>query len=60
MSKRVRVVNWIAYTCVGQAVLVIIIVVFVKCEQCHKSSANNKEYLSETELTNSYLKDFKR
>ena len=31
----------------GQAVIIIIIVVSVKCELWHKSSANNKEFLSE-------------
>ena len=47
MKKTVAVVRRIANTCVEQAVVVIIIVVSVKCEQCHKSSANNKEFLSE-------------
>ena len=48
VNKIVAVVSKIANSCVGQAVMVIIIVVSVKCEQWHKSRVNNKEYLSET------------
>ena len=47
-NETVAVVSKISNSCVGQAVIVIIIVVFVKCKQWHKSSANNKEFLSET------------
>ena len=43
-NKIVKVVSRIANSCVGQAVIVIIIVVSVKCEQWHKSSENNKEF----------------
>ena len=46
-NKIVAVVSRIANSCVGQAVIFIIIVVSIKCEQWHKSSANNKEFLSE-------------
>ena len=42
------VVSRIANSSVGQAVIVIIIVVSMKCEQWHRSNANNKEFLSET------------
>ena len=35
----------VAYSCVEQAVIVIIIVVFVKFEQWHISSANNEDSL---------------
>ena len=34
----------ITNSCVEQAVIVIISVVSVKCEQLHKSSENNKEF----------------
>ena len=43
-----KIVSRITISCVGQAVIVIIIVIIivvsVKCEQCHKSSADNKEF----------------
>ena len=51
----------------GQAVIVIIIVVSVKCEQWQRSFANNKEFLRVNkefilwlQLTSSYLNVFKR
>ena len=47
VNKTIAVVSRTANTCIGQAVIVINIVVSVKCEQWHKSSANNKELLSE-------------
>ena len=48
MNKTVTIVSKITNSCIGQAVTVTNIVVFVKCEQWHKSSASNKEFLSET------------
>ena len=47
MNETVAVVSRISNSCVGQAVVVIIIVVSVKCEQWHKSNADNKLLLSE-------------
>ena len=47
MNKTVVVVSIIANTCVIQGVTVIIIAESIKCEQCHKSKANNKKFLSE-------------
>ena len=38
----------VAYSCVGQAVIVIIVIVSVKFEQWHISSANIKESLIKT------------
>ena len=66
--KTVPVVIRIANSCVEQAVIFIIIVVSVKCEQWHKSSAENKDSLIETkqifllglQLTNSYLNVLKK
>ena len=47
-NKTVAVVSSAVNCYVGQAAIVIINIASVKCEQWHKSSANNKEYLSET------------
>ena len=44
----VAVASRIANSCVEQAVIVITIAVSVKCEQWHKSRANNKDLLNET------------
>ena len=41
-NKTVAVVKIITNSYVGQAVIVVIIVVSVKCEQWHISSENNK------------------
>ena len=43
-NETIAVVSRIANSCVEQAVIVIIIVVLVKCEQWHKSGENNKEF----------------
>ena len=43
-EQRVAVVSIITNSCVEQAVIVIISVVSVKCEQWHKSSENYKEF----------------
>ena len=43
-KQRVTVVTRITNSCVEQAVIVIISVVSVKCEQWNKSSKNNKEF----------------
>ena len=48
MNKTIVVVSKITNSFVGQAVIFIIFVVSVKCEQWHKTSAKNKEFLSET------------
>ena len=47
VNRTIADVSRIANTCGRQTVIVIIIVVSVKCEQCDKSNANNKEFLSE-------------
>ena len=47
-NKIVAIVSRIANSCVGQSVTIIIIVVSVKREYWHKSSAHNKEFLGET------------
>ena len=47
-NKTVAVVSGIVNSYVGQAVIVVIIVVSIKCEQSHKSGEHNKEFLSET------------
>ena len=51
-SYKLRVNKTVAvvYSCVGQAVIVIIIFVSVKFEQCHISSENNKESLIKTKM----------
>ena len=41
-NKTIAVVSRIANSCVGQAVIVLIIIASVKCEQWHKSSENLK------------------
>ena len=55
VNKTVAAVSRIANTCVEQAVIVIIIIVSVKCKQWLKSSANNKEILSEIKQIYFYL-----
>ena len=43
-EQRVTVVSIITNSFVEQAVIVVISVVSVKCEQWHKSSENNKQF----------------
>ena len=50
MNKTVVVVNRITNSCVGQAVIALIIVVSVQYEQWRKSSEHNKQFLSEVKL----------
>ena len=51
VSAYEKAVSWITNSCVGQAVIVKIIVVYVhKFEQCRKSSANDKDNLIKNKI----------